>query len=426
MGDRRSSMMASWIAGADGSGFGIENLPLGIFACEDAPRPGVAIGPSIVGFLSMLVRERLLDDETLLDARKLNDFLAHGPGAWRSLRTTLQRLLGDDATDEERDAVTRALVPRDSATMHLPIDVKDYVDFYSGIEHATNAGKIVGPRHRAAPAELSLPADRLSWSCEFRRRQRHADSAGRMGNVKLPTGGAGRSVRRNNSTSNQSWRWVSHRPRQQARRADPGRCRARPRLRLRVAQRLERARHLRPGRYDRSARSWPSRSPRRSRRGWFRSTRSNRSASRTACSRPRHRCRHLRTSKRILRLRHRLRSTAAIRAMRGPIILPPATVISRTNFREMYWNVAQQLAHMTSNGSRVRAGDLFGSGTISGSAPGTYGSLLELTKGGAEPLALPSGERRAFLEDGDTVILRGSAGSGATRVDLGEVVGTIG
>src|ERR1700733_13657890 len=124
----------SWVPGADGSGFGIENLPLGIFATEDAPRPGVAIGPSIVD-LSMLIRERLIDDETLLDARDLNDFLAHGPGAWRSLRTTLQRLLGEQASEEEREAVMRALVPRDSATMHMPIDVKDYVDFFSGIEH---------------------------------------------------------------------------------------------------------------------------------------------------------------------------------------------------------------------------------------------------------------------------------------------------
>src|ERR1700734_4041605 len=88
--------MPSWIDGADGSGFGIENLPLGIFATDDASRPGVAIGPSIVD-LSRLIRERLVDDETLLDARSLNAFLAHGPGVWRSLRATLQRLLGATA-----------------------------------------------------------------------------------------------------------------------------------------------------------------------------------------------------------------------------------------------------------------------------------------------------------------------------------------
>jgi fumarylacetoacetase len=104
--------------------------------------------------------------------------------------------------------------------------------------------------------------------------------------------------------------------------------------------------------------------------------------------------------------------------------LPPVR-ISQTNFRDMYWNAAQHLAHITSNGSRVRAGDLFGSGTISGSEPGTYGSMIELSRRGAQPIALPSGETRAFLEDGDTITLHGWAGSGADRVDFGEVRGTI-
>jgi fumarylacetoacetase len=101
------------------------------------------------------------------------------------------------------------------------------------------------------------------------------------------------------------------------------------------------------------------------------------------------------------------------------------TVVSRTNFRGMYWNMAQQLAHMTSNGSIVRAGDLFGSGTISGSAQGSYGSMIELTWRGAHPLTLADSSRRAFLEDGDTVTMRGWSGEGNARVSLGEVTGTI-
>ena len=112
--------------------------------------------------------------------------------------------------------------------------------------------------------------------------------------------------------------------------------------------------------------------------------------------------------------------TAAMRE-RGA---PPAT-IARTNFRDMYWNAAQHLAHLTSNGSRVRAGDLFGSGTISGSEPGTYGSLMELTRRGADPIDLAGGETRAFLLDGDTVVMRAFAGSGTRRVSFGEVRGTI-
>jgi fumarylacetoacetase len=103
---------------------------------------------------------------------------------------------------------------------------------------------------------------------------------------------------------------------------------------------------------------------------------------------------------------------------------PPLT-ISRTNFRAMYWTLAQQLAHMTSNGSAIRPGDLFGTGTISGSQPGTQGSLIELTWRGRDPLALPGGESRTFLEDGDTVIMRGRAVRGDVRIGFGEVSGTI-
>ena len=96
------------------------------------------------------------------------------------------------------------------------------------------------------------------------------------------------------------------------------------------------------------------------------------------------------------------------------------TVIARTNARGLYWNMAQQLAHATVNGANVRAGDLYASGTISGSEPGTYGSLIELSWGGRDPVPV-SGGVRTFLEDGDTVVLRGRAG----EVALGEVSGTI-
>ena len=99
------------------------------------------------------------------------------------------------------------------------------------------------------------------------------------------------------------------------------------------------------------------------------------------------------------------------------------TVVSRTNARTLYWNAAQQLAHATANGCNVRPGDLYASGTISGADPGTYGSFIELTWGGRDPLVLEDGSERTFLEDGDTVVLRGSAGGGA--LVLGEVAGRI-
>jgi fumarylacetoacetase len=99
--------------------------------------------------------------------------------------------------------------------------------------------------------------------------------------------------------------------------------------------------------------------------------------------------------------------------------------IAQTNARGLYWNAVQQLAHATSNGAAVRAGDLFASGTISGSAPGTQGCLLELTRAGQEPLRLRGGVERTFLEDGDEVILRGAGapGEGCSEIALAEVRG---
>ncbi len=104
----------------------------------------------------------------------------------------------------------------------------------------------------------------------------------------------------------------------------------------------------------------------------------------------------------------------------------PPEAISQTTFRNMYWNVAQQLAHATVNGAIARPGDLFASGTISGAAQGTQGSLIELTWNGERPLELPNGEKRAFLEDGDEITLRGWCEKpGARRIGFGAARGRI-
>jgi fumarylacetoacetase len=104
---------------------------------------------------------------------------------------------------------------------------------------------------------------------------------------------------------------------------------------------------------------------------------------------------------------------------------PPA-VLSGAGFAGMYWTIGQQLAHLTANGAAARTGDLLGSGTVSGAAPHEVGSLIELTEGGTEPISLPNGEWRSFLEDGDEVVLRGWAGEGDRRVGFGSVSGIVG
>jgi fumarylacetoacetase len=102
------------------------------------------------------------------------------------------------------------------------------------------------------------------------------------------------------------------------------------------------------------------------------------------------------------------------------------TVISRPEYRTMYWSPAQMLAHMTVNGASLRTGDLFASGTVSGATPDTFGSLLEISWNGERPVALADGSTRGFLDDGDTVTLRGTApGAVGMRVTLGDVTGTV-
>jgi len=103
----------------------------------------------------------------------------------------------------------------------------------------------------------------------------------------------------------------------------------------------------------------------------------------------------------------------------------PETVIARTNYKELYYSAAQQLAHHTTSGCPMTVGDLLGSGTISGEAKDSRGSLLELSWGGKEPLTLESGETRSFLEDGDTVTLRGAAMGDGYKIGFGDCVGKV-
>jgi fumarylacetoacetase len=100
--------------------------------------------------------------------------------------------------------------------------------------------------------------------------------------------------------------------------------------------------------------------------------------------------------------------------------------LSRGSFRDSYWTAAQLVTHHTSNGCNLRPGDLLGSGTLSGATPDSFGSMMELTQGGKSPLALPSGETRAFLEDGDEVVQKGYCQlDGAVRIGFGEAAGQI-
>lgn len=402
----------------DPADYGLDNLPFGIVsdARDGERRPAVAFRDTIVD-LDCLVHRGVLDAESLLGATTLNAFLGEGLATWRAVRARLQHLLGDVASADERAAVAKATLPRDGVTMHLPVAVGDYVDFYSSIEHATNVGRILRPGAELLPNYRHIPigyhgrSGTVVVSGTPVRRPRgqlkapdaslpsHGPTA--MLDVELEMGwiaGGGSThgepasadaVREHvfgyvllndwSARDVQAWEYQPLGPflaKSFATSISPWIVTLDALEPFRVA---ERDREPEPLPYLRAREPWA-----------------------------------YDVQLEMLLLTPRMRERNE----------PPVT-IARTNFRGMYWTVAQQLAHVTSNGAYLRPGDLFGTGTISGAEPGSEGSLLELTRRGADPIALPGGETRAFLADGDTVVLRGRAVNATARVGFGDVVGTI-
>ena len=413
--------MSGWIPIAPDSGFGLENLPFGVFSREgDTPRIGVAVGASVLD-MAAVAAAGVLDDVipgalSRFSASTLNSFLAAGRQVWSDVRTRLQELLAGDG--HELRLEREALHPMDAVDLHLPFAVGDYVDFYSSLEHATNLGKILRPG-----SEPLLP----NW--------RH-----------LPVGYHGRS-----GTIVASGTPI-RRPMGQRRGSD-GTVEFGPSTMLDIE--LEVGFVTGPGNHlgepipvDEAAEhifgmvlvnDWSARDI----QGWeyqplgpflgksFATTVSPwvvplealdpfRVAGPTQDPPVLDYLRIDEPWNLDLNLEVGLATAEMTQYGHDP------AVISRTNFRDMYWNMAQQLAHTTVNGATVRPGDLYASGTVSGSAPDSRGSLIELTWRGAEPLTLPDGGQRGFLEDGDTVVLRGLAGGGdAARVSFGECRGTV-
>ena len=381
------------------TGFGPEHLPYGVFrrAGED-PRVGARLGDGVLDLAALATDGPLDEDPALFAQPSLNAFMAAGRETWARVREALRAL----ATGPDAEPATVALA---DVELLLPVAVRDYVDFYSSLDHATNVGRLFRPDADPLPP---------NW--------RH-----------LPVGYHGRS-----GTLVVSGTPI-RRPRGQ--RLEPGADAPvfGPSARLDIELELgfvvgvpsalgepvavERAldhvfgallvndwsaRDVQAlGVPPARARSWPSRSPPR----WPRGSRRWRRSSIAASPRPR------RSPRRCpICARSRGRSTSTLE------IELNGTVVARTNARHLYWSAAQQLAHMTVNGASLSVGDLFASGTISGPERGQRGSLLELSWNGAEPIELADGSTRSFLEDGDEVVLRGAGGD---ALALGEVRGRI-
>jgi fumarylacetoacetase len=422
--------LKSWVASANqpGCDFPIQNLPFGVFrraGSTESFRGGVAIGDQILDLSAAQQLGAFSDDAgdaaRACGAPTLNAFMAMGSKAWSALRAALSRALSEGA--ELESALSRCLVPQDQAEFAVPAHIGDYTDFYTSVHHATNVGRLFRPDNPLMP--------NYKW---------------------LPIGYHGRSS--SIGVSGQSF----HRPVSQT--LAPGATVPQLTASRRMDYELELGVYMgtanalgEPVPLDEAEshvfglclfNDWSARDI----QGWeyqplgpflsknFASTVSPWIVTLEALAPYRQPWTRpsddpqplayldsatLRTSGAIdIELEVFIQSTA----MREQGL--PEHRLSRSNFRHAYWSVSQMVAHHTVNGCNLQPGDLLGSGTQSGPTLDEAGALIELSVGGSRTLALPSGETRTFLEDGDTVTFRGACEKpGAARVGFGEVSGTL-
>ncbi|MGY1710833.1 fumarylacetoacetase [Geodermatophilus sp. SYSU D00758] len=392
----------SWPDLPDGTGFGLDNLPYGVFSdASGRRRTGVAVGDAVLDLAAVT-------GDPLHGTGSLNAFLARGPRAWADLRARVTGWLTDEA---HRARVEPHLLPRDRVTMHLPVEVADYVDFYSSQHHAENLGRMfrpdsepltpnwkhlpIGYHGRSGTVAVSgTPVVRPSGQ-----RKAPADAAPTVGpsqrlDIEAEVGfvvGTGSElgspvpigafpdhvfgvclVNDWSARDLQAWEYVPLGPflgKSFLTSVSPWVV---PLAALEAARVPPPARDvpLQPYLDDSGAEPWG------------------------------------------------LDLTLEVR-LNGE-------VVSRPPFGGMYWTPAQQLAHMTVNGAGLRTGDLYASGTVSGPGRDQRGSLIELSWGGEEPLSLTDGSTRTFLEDGDVVTITATApGRDGGRIALGEVTGRV-
>ncbi|MDW3204250.1 MAG: fumarylacetoacetase [Alphaproteobacteria bacterium] len=407
----------SWIETANrpDCDFPIQNLPYGVFETKGGARPGVAIGDCVID-LRALSRGGLLPVPSgVFDGPSLNPFMALGPEVWRATRRAVSGLLDRDCPDLRDDADARAAVLHalSDVTLRMPFDLAEYTDFYASREHATNVGTMFrDPENALMPNWLHIPigyngrASTVVVSGTDIRRP--------CGQLKAPDQAAptfgptakldieleiGAVVGTPNAmgtpvTTEQAEAMIfgyvllndwSARDIQVWEYQPLGPFQAKV-FGTTISPWIVTADALAPFRVD-----GPVQDP--------------------------HPLPYLRQA-----------DPRNIDIALSASLTPPGgpeTTISRTNFRHMYWSSAQQLTHHAGGGCAMRTGDLLGSGTISGPTRDSCGSLLELTWNGRDPITLDGGGQRTFIEDGDTITLRGWAPGAGYRIGFGDCAGTV-
>ncbi|WP_157272005.1 fumarylacetoacetase [Azohydromonas aeria] len=422
--------LRSWVtsAEADGTDFPIQNLPFGAFrrrGSGEALRIGVAIGDQVLdlrlalerGDWSPQVRAQLAP----LAVGDLNAFMALGAAARISVRVALSAALSEGSAQE--GVLRGCLVPQADAEMALPCRVGDYTDFYAGIHHATAVGKLFRPDQPLLPNYKWVPigyhgrASSLVVSGTDLRRPLGQLPPG-------PDGVPGYGPSRRLDYELEVGALVG-----------PGNALGEPIPMDRAEDHLFglvllndwSARDVQAWEYQPLG-PFLSKSFGSTLSPWV-VTLEALAPFRVPFARPDGDPPPLPYLDSPLNRAQggidiRLQVLLQTAAMRAQGLAPVA--LSRSNFRDAYWTPAQLLAHHASNGCNLRPGDLLGSGTQSGPEAGQGGSLLELSQGGQQPLALPNGETRTFLEDGDRVLLRARCElDGARPIGFGECVGTV-
>ncbi len=409
----------SWLKVGDNSDFPIQNIPFGVFLTrDDITTIGSRIGDYAIDLaalqqLGYFEGIPLTDDMFMQDT--LNDFISDGRTTWRLVRNRIADLFDAENpklrdNKEHRDAVIFYI---DEIEMLLPVEIGDYTDFYSSREHATNVGTMFrDPDNALMPNWLHLPVGYHGRSSSIvvsgtriRRPKGQTLPAGEenpvfgpsklldfeleMGFITTDANRLGKSVPVEEARDQifglvllndwsardiQKWEYVPLGPFLAKNFAST------------ISPWIVTLDALEPFRVD-----GPEQDP-----------------------------------EPLPYLREEGKSAFDIKLEAS--IQPKneeEVTVSRTNFKYMYWSIAQQLAHQTVNGCNVRSGDLYGSGTISGKEPDSYGSLLELTWKGTKPLKMKDGSDRKFLLDGDTVILRGYCENDEVRIGFGTCTGRI-
>nr|WP_299039945.1 fumarylacetoacetase [uncultured Psychrobacter sp.] len=412
--------LTSFIDVAKDSDFSIHNLPYGIFSetANEQRRAGVAIGEQVLD-LSILESEGLLSLEggPYFDQPTLNAFIDSGRNNWTTARKTIQTLLSTDNKDlsDNQDLIDKALFKHADVTMHLPVQVPGFTDFYSSKEHATNVGTMfrdpsnallpnwtempVGYNGRASTVIVSgddvvrpsgqlkpnaderpifSPCKRLDFELET------AFVVGRGNNIGQPIAVDDAIEHIFGMVLLNDW----------------------------SARDIQKWEYVPLGPFN--AKTFASEvSP------WI-VTMEALAPFKTPCP--------TQEPKPLAYLNEKETNNSydinlSVELM--PENSDETTVVCETNFKYMYWSMAQQLTHHTITGCKVEVGDMMGSGTISGPTPDSYGSMLEIAWNATKPVSLKGGETRSFIEDGDTVIMKGYSEKDGIRVGFGEVRGKV-